>query len=94
MTPSWHPSAAAGSRADFNTAEFQVARFEQLRAGHPAELLGLSVRMPFELPSRARPTLILKRDSSELIYSPLFKLSPAREGHGRLALARHLLGPA
>ena len=55
MTPSWHPSAAAGSRADFNTAEFQVARFEQLRAGHPAELLGLSVRMPFELPSRAVP---------------------------------------
>ncbi|PYP70072.1 MAG: hypothetical protein DMD41_15760 [Gemmatimonadetes bacterium] len=82
MTPSWHPSATAGSRADFNTGEFQVARFEQLRAGHPGELLGLSVRVPFELPSRARPTLIVERDSAELVYSPRLSSScrlPARD---------------
>ena len=52
---------------DLDHAEFQVVRFEQMPGLHARELLGLSVRMPFELPSRARPTLLVERDSVELV---------------------------
>ena len=55
---------------DLDHAEFQVVRFEQVPGLHARELLGLSVRMPFELPSRARPTLLVERDSVELVYTP------------------------
>src|SRR5439155_21941562 len=55
---------------DLDRAEFHVARFEQLPGRHTRELLGLAVRMPFELPGQARPTLVVERDSVGLLYSP------------------------
>src|SRR5437899_12372301 len=80
------PAALRGeldhAACDLDRAEFQVVRFEQMPGLHARELLGLSVRMPFELPSRARPTLIVERDSAELVYSPRLSSScrlPARD---------------
>src|SRR2546427_747566 len=67
------PAALRGeldhAACDLDRAEFQVVRFEQMPGLHARELLGLSVRMPFELPSRARPTLLVERDSVELVYT-------------------------
>jgi hypothetical protein len=37
--------------------------------------------MPFELPSRARPTLLVERDSVELVYTPRLA-SSALSDHG------------
>ncbi len=68
---------------DLDQAAFHVARFEQLPSRHPGELLGLSVRMPLELPRRARPALVVTRDSVELLYSPRLASSarlPASDG--------------
>src|SRR6266516_7332863 len=76
MTPLWQLSPSEFRRAadplagDLDPAEFHVARFEQLPGRHVRELLGLCVRMPFELPRRARPALVVERDSVELVYSP------------------------
>jgi murein DD-endopeptidase MepM/ murein hydrolase activator NlpD len=89
MAPLWHLSPA-GFRGDparaprgLDPVRFEVARFEQLPGRDPRGLLGLSVRMPFELPRQARPTLVVERDSVALLHSPRLASSarvPASDG--------------
>jgi murein DD-endopeptidase MepM/ murein hydrolase activator NlpD len=60
-----------------------VVRFERFDAAPSGALLGLSLRMPHELPSHARPTLMIERDGVELLYEPriasICSLLPAQD---------------
>src|SRR3954453_15495228 len=62
------PAATASAQPD--SSRFEVARFEVLSTPWSGTLLGLSLRVPFELSARAQPTLIIVRDEVELLHAP------------------------
>src|SRR2546429_4634269 len=62
------PAATAPTQLD--SSRFEVARFEVVSTGRSGTLLGLSLRVPFELSARAQPTLIIVRDEVELLHTP------------------------
>lgn len=58
-----------------------VERFDYVPSRRSPQLLGLSVRMPFELPDRARPALLVEHRTSEQIFLPrLTSLDPCPLG--------------
>jgi murein DD-endopeptidase MepM/ murein hydrolase activator NlpD len=63
---SWRAPAGTGAEAE----GFIVVRFERFDVEPPVALLGLTMRTSIELPSHARPTLIIERDGVELLYDP------------------------
>jgi membrane-bound lytic murein transglycosylase B len=68
MTSLAHLDSPARERADLEPPRFRVERFEHA----PAELLlRLSLRVSMELPSAARPLLLIERDAIEHAYQPL-----------------------
>src|SRR5438045_9210630 len=67
-SPDRRPAATGSAQPD--SSRFEVARFEVLSMGRSGTLLGLSLRVPFELSARACPTLIIVRDEVELLHTP------------------------
>ena len=63
---SWRAPEGTGAEAE----GFIVVRFERFDVEPPLALLGLTMRTSIELPSHARPTLIIERDGVELLYDP------------------------
>src|SRR5437762_2257428 len=70
---------AATASAQLNSSRFEVARFEVVARQRSGTLLGLSLHAPFELSSRARPTLIVLRDEVELLHTPRLAASSRHE---------------
>src|SRR6266480_5176312 len=67
-SPDRRPAATGSAQPD--SSRFEVARFEVVCTGRSGTLLGLSLRVPFELSARAQPTLIIVRDEIELLHTP------------------------
>jgi len=71
MAPASHLVGPTSAGGDLASDLFRVERFEFVTA---ELLLRLSVRVAFDLPGRARPTLFVERELGECSYPPL--LSP------------------
>jgi len=70
MTPLLHRSIWRIAGADFEPGHLRVERFDYVPTRRSPQLLGLSVRMPFELPDSARPALLVEQRTSEEIFLP------------------------
>jgi murein DD-endopeptidase MepM/ murein hydrolase activator NlpD len=70
MTPLLHRSIWRSAGADFEPGHLRVERFDYVPTCRSPQLLGLSVRMPFELPDSARPALLVEQGTSEEIFLP------------------------
>lgn len=70
MTPLLHRSTWRNAGADFEPGHLRVERFDYVPTRRSPQLLGLSVRMPFELPDSARPALLVEQWTFEDIFLP------------------------
>jgi murein DD-endopeptidase MepM/ murein hydrolase activator NlpD len=71
MLPARDPaSPRASGQAFFDAARLTVVRFEYVSTCVSPPLLGLTLRSALELPGIPQPTLLLERDTVELVYAP------------------------